>query len=107
MEEDYDVRVYATKTQIEEFKDSVLWQDICRELDFWAEGLIHEKESLPEKIVRENLSTAASLILYASTDERKAAIKYFKRIPDVFLEILEAKKDDSTRKRTDRPEDGE
>ena len=36
--EDYEVQVNATKNQIEEFKESVLWQDIKRELDFWVEG---------------------------------------------------------------------
>lgn len=93
--EDYEVRINATKAQIEDFKESILWQDIKRELDFWAEGLNQEKESLPEKIVRENLSSAAALTHYISIDERKAAIKYFKRIPDVFLEMLEDKKNDS------------
>ena len=93
--EDYEVRINATRAQIEEFKESILWQDICRELDFWAEGIEQEKESLPEKIVKENLSSAASLVLYISADERKAAIKYFKRIPDVFLEILEEKSNGS------------
>ena len=102
--EDYEVRLNATKSQIEDFKSSILWQDIQRELDFWAEGLGHEKESLPEKIVKENLSSAASLILYVSIDERKAAINYFKRILDVFLDMLEEKKDDSERERADRSE---
>jgi len=105
--EDYEVRINATKAQIEDLKSSILWQDIQRELDFWAEGLAHEKESLPEKIVKENLSSAASLILYVSVDERKAAINYFKRILDVFLDMLEEKKDDSERERADRSENGE
>ena len=93
--EDYSVRINATRAQIEYLKESILWQDILNELNFWAEGLKKEKESLPDKIVRDNLSTAASLVLYLSIEERRAAIKYFKRIPDVFLEMLEEKQDDS------------
>ena len=104
---DYEVRVNATRAQIEDFKESILWQDIQRELDFWAKGLEFEKEALPDKIVRENLTSAASLILYVSIDERKAAIKYFKSILDVFLGILEEGKDDSERERADRSEDDE
>lgn len=100
MEDKYDVTVNATIAQIEEFKESILWQDICRELDFWAEGLEREKESLTDKIVDNNLSTAAALTLYISIDERKSAVRYFKRIPEVFLQILEEKKDDTGRNET-------
>ena len=103
--DDYEVRVNATRAQIERFKESILWNDIQKELDFWAEGLDREKESLPGKIVSDNLSSAAAIVLYVSVDERKAAIKYFKGILDVFLGLLEEKQDDSERERADRPED--
>lgn len=102
----YQVRVNATRIQIEHFKESILWQDIKNELDFWAEGLDKERESLPDRIVRDNLSSAAAIVHYVSIDERKSAIKYFKGILDVFLDILEERKNDSERERADRPEDG-
>ena len=102
--DELEVRINATKAQIEGFEESILWQDIKNELSFWAEGLDHERESLPEKIVKDNLTSAAALTHYISIDERRAAIKYFKRIPDVFLELLEEKINDSERERADRSE---
>lgn len=100
-ERNYEVEINATKNQVEDFKESVLWQDICRELDFWAEGLEVENELLPDEIVKKNLSTAAALTLFISIEERKAAVKYFKQIPEVFLQILEEKANDSGRNTTD------
>ena len=100
MEEDYKVKVNATRGQIEEFKNSILWQDICQECDFWAEGFDREEKSVVDRIAAENLSTAATLTLIGSIDGRKKAVAYFKNILDVFLNVLEEKEDDSEPERT-------
>lgn len=97
MEEDYGIEVNATKGQIEDLKSSIIWQDICHELDFWVEGFDKEKESIVDRIALENLSTPATLTLLGSIDGRKKAVVYFKNILDVFLNVLEEKKDDSGR----------
>jgi hypothetical protein len=99
--------VYATKSQIEEFRDSVLWHDICRELDFWIEGFAVEQDSMVENAARDNSSTASILLHLGDINGRKKAVTYFKQILDVFLSILEDKKHDSEHKRADRQSDGE
>ena len=90
-----EIEVSATKAQIEEFRESLLWKDICRELDFWAEGFGKEEETVVDRVASDNLSTAATLTLIGSIDGRKKAVAYFKQILDVFLNILEEKEDDS------------
>ena len=101
MEENYSIKVNATKGQIEDFKESVLWQDICRELDFWTEGFKGEEDSIVDRIASENLSTPATLTLLGSIDGRKKAVIYFKQILDVFLNVLEEKENDPERERTE------
>jgi len=101
MKDNYAVEINATIHQIEEFKNSILWSDICRELDFWAEGFNQEDISVVDKIATENLSTAAALTLLGSIDGRKKAVLYMQGILDVFLNILEEKKDDTRLDETD------
>lgn len=86
-----EVRINSTKAKIEEFKDSILWKDICRELDFWIEGFDHERDSLVDRIASENLTSAAALTLEGSIDGRKKSAEYFKGILDMFINILEDK----------------
>jgi len=100
MKDNYTVQVNATRHQIEEFKESILWSDICKELDFWTEGFNREEVSIVDKIATENLSTAATLTLVGSIDGRKKAVAYFKQILDVFLNILEEKENDTRRNET-------
>lgn len=101
MEEKGGVVVNATKVQIEEFKDSILWSDITRELNFWAEGFDREKDSIVDDAAENNPSTAAVLLHLGDINGRKKAVKYFEQILDVFLDVLEANKDDNRRDETD------
>ena len=96
-----DIQINATKGQIEELKESIIWQDICRELDFWTEGFNNEEGSIVDRIASENLSTPATLTLLGSIDGRKKAVIYFKNILDVFLNVLEEKENDSERERAE------
>lgn len=95
MTEDQGIAVNATRGQIEEFKESILWQDICRELDFWSEGFAREQDAIIDNAVSDNPSTATVLLHYGSINGRKKAVAYFKQILDVFLDVLESKKDDT------------
>lgn len=97
MEEQTGMVVNATKGQIEAFKDSVLWQDICRELDFWTEGFAVEQDVIVDNAAKDNPSTASVLLHLGDLNGRKKAIAYLKQILDVFLDVLEDKKDDSKR----------
>lgn len=98
---EYEIRVDATKAQIEGLKNSLVWHDICRELDFWAEGFNSEENSIVDRISTENLSTPATLTLLGSIDGRKKAVAYFKNILDVFLNILEEKENDLRRNKAE------
>ena len=95
MEEQTGMAVNATRGQIEEFKESILWQDICRELDFWAEGFAREQDAIVDNAHSDNPSTAAVLLHYGDINGRKKAVAYFGQILDVFLDVLEDKKNDT------------
>uniref|UniRef100_A0A6H1ZBP1 Uncharacterized protein n=1 Tax=viral metagenome TaxID=1070528 RepID=A0A6H1ZBP1_9ZZZZ len=86
--------VNATRSQIESFKESILWQDINRELDFWTEGFAREQDAIVDNASSNNPSTAAVLLHYGDINGRKKAVNYFAQILDVFLDVLEEKKDD-------------
>ena len=94
---EYDIDINATKAQIENLKESLIWKDICRELDFWVEGFNSEENSIVDRIAAENLSTPATLTLLGSIDGRKKAVLYFKSILDIFLTIIEERENDSRR----------
>jgi hypothetical protein len=92
---EYEIKVNATRAQIERLKESLVWKDICNELDFWAEGFNSEEDSIVDRIATENLSTPATLTLLGSIDGRKKAVLYFKSILDIFLTIIEERENDS------------
>ena len=95
MEDNYSISVNATKQQIIDFKGSLLWADMLRELSFWAEGFDAESDTVVDRIAKENLSTPAALTLIGSIDGRKKAVAYFSQILDIFLSTLEGGKDDT------------
>ena len=82
-----ELTVNATKLQIEEFKNSVLWQDICRELDFWASACKEEPLDIVANAETNNPSTAAVLMHLGDISGRVKSVQYFKEILDVFLSI--------------------
>jgi hypothetical protein len=99
-QDDIEVRVNATRGQIEEFKSSVLWQDITKELRAWQHGFNLEMLSIVDEAESGNPSTASVLLHMGDLNGRQKAIDYILGIPDVFLSILEDKKDDSRRNKT-------
>jgi len=90
--EDMDVR--STRTQIEEFRDSILWADIVREITEWKEGFIHEVMSIVDTAADDNPSTASVLLHMGDISGRAKAIDYMLSILDIFLDTLEIKKEE-------------
>lgn len=86
-----DLDINATKDQIEEFKESILWSDIVRELKSWKEGFNGEMMSIVDNSVDENPSTATVLLHMGDLNGRQKTVDYMISILDVFLSILETK----------------
>ncbi|MCK4828113.1 hypothetical protein KA005_70945 [bacterium] len=86
-----EIDINATKDQIEEFKDSILWSDMVRELNSWKEGFNGEMMSIVDNSADENPSTASILLHMGDLNGRQKAVDYIISILDVFLSILETK----------------
>ncbi|MHA1806538.1 MAG: hypothetical protein ACTSX2_03060 [Candidatus Thorarchaeota archaeon] len=99
--EEFGIVVNATRLQIEEFKSSVLWQDIKRELELWSKGFEDEMKNIVDDAESKNPSTASVLLHMGDLNGRMKAVAYVLNILDVFLDVLEAKKDDTRRNETD------
>jgi len=98
-----EIVVRATKEQINEFKESLLWQDIVNELMNWKEGFNREMQSIVDDAATENPSTASVLLHMGDLNGRQKAVDYMINILDMFLSILESKEqeNDSGRNETD------
>ena len=92
------IKINATRDQIEELKDSLLWDDIVTELEAWKHGFALEQDSIVEDAAETNPSTASVLLHLGDLNGRKKAVDYMINILDMFLED---KKDDPKRKRTE------
>ena len=92
-----EVTVYATKDQITDFKESLLWKDMLRELGMWKVGFELEYSSIVDNAAQHNPSTASVLLHMGDINGRIKAVDYMASLPDIFLQILEDKKDDSKR----------
>jgi hypothetical protein len=87
-----EVRVNATKDQINELKESILWLDIVNELIMWKQGFNDEMMTIVDDSRDLNSSTAAVLLHMGDLNGRQKAVDYLLSLPDVFLQILEDKK---------------
>jgi len=93
----------ATKNQVKEFKESFIWKDIVDELNDLARRSMIEYDLVGEphtdddgnKIVPNSSET---LIHLGEIKGRRKAVAYFLSIPDIFLQTLEDKKDDTGHK---------
>lgn len=93
-----EMKVRATKGQIEEFIDSILWKDFKRELGAWKHGFEQELKSIVDNAADENPSTAKVLMHLGDINGRLKAVDYLLSLPNIFLQLLEDQKDDSKRK---------
>jgi len=99
------IKVNATRDQINDFKESILWSDITNELNDWKEGFNQEMQSIVSNAEDNNPSTASVLLHIGDLNGRQKAVDYFLSILDVFLDILEAQKQES--KEPKEPEEPE
>lgn len=89
-----EVEVRATKLQIEEFKDSILWEDIKNELEQWKLVAQGEYSQVVGNIISGDSDIENSDMHLGSLYGRERTIDYLLSIPDIFLQILEEKKDE-------------
>lgn len=79
--------VYATAEQYEEFKTSVIWKDLVRELNSWKKGFELERSAIVEDAAEKNPSTATVLMHLGSIDGRIKAVNYILSLPDILSSI--------------------
>ena len=89
-----EVRVRATRGQIEELKGSILWDDIKNELEQWKSAAQDEYSQVIGNIISGGSDIENSDMHLGSLYGRERTIDYLLSIPDIFLQILEDKKDE-------------
>jgi hypothetical protein len=87
--------VNSTKIQIEEFKESIIWKDMIRELLSWGEGFRRDQENIANDAARTNPSTASVLLHLGHTSGCTDAVNYIIDLPDRFLEYLKEKSENN------------
>ena len=88
------ISIRTSREAIEEFKESILWTDIVEELMAWKEGFNGEMLSIVDDAAGTNPSTASVLLHMGDLNGRQKAVDYFLSLPDVFLSLIENKKED-------------
>ena len=91
--EDQEMVVRATKSQIEDAKESFFWKDIVRELETWKVGFNKEREGVVDEAQEYNLTTATVLLHFGHIEGRIKAVDYLLALPDVFISMLEDQKE--------------
>ena len=89
------VEVYSSKGDLREFKKSVIWKDIRRELASWKKGFRMERDGIVDDAESKNPSTASVLLHMGDINGRTKAVDYMLSIPDIFIQILEGQENDS------------
>ena len=87
--------IRATRDQIQEFQESLLWKDIVRELTMWKSGFRREMSSIVDGAAEANPTTAAVLMHLGDINGRIKAVDYMIGIPEMFLQVLKAKGEDN------------
>ncbi len=86
-----EMKLRATKDSIEEFKNSVLWKDMKRELGIWKKMAGDELMSLAQ-----GCSDIKDLTQVARIGGRIEAIEYMLEILNIFIqEIDDARRDEA------------
>ena len=94
--------IRSTKSQIEEFKESFIWLDIVDDLNHLARLAQIEYDLVGEPHVDDDghkivPNSSETLIHLGDIKGRRKAVLHFLSLPDIFLQILEDKKDDNRR----------
>jgi len=82
-----EVTINATLENIADFKESVLWNDITRELTAWKEGFDREMSTIVDDAEKTNPSTASVLLHMGDLNGRQKAVDYVLSILDVFTDL--------------------
>ena len=98
--QDDNQEIKTTKSEIEEFKNSLLWMDIKDELTTLATNALLEYDLIGEAItndegVKVTPTTAEGCLHLGDIKGRRKAVSYFLNILDVILQTLEDQKDES------------
>lgn len=88
-----ELKVNASRDQIEELKESTVWNDITRELNSWKKGFNSEILSIVDDAESNNPSTASVLLHMGDLNGRQKAVDYMLSILDVFIDIIETQKE--------------
>lgn len=88
------IEIHATKDQLEDFKESVIWNDISRELESWKEGFEMEMRTMVDDAAETNPSTASFLLHHGDLNGRIKAVDYLLSLVDVFIQIKSTEKDE-------------
>jgi len=83
------IEVNATRAQIESFLESVLWQDIVRELEAWRRGFLIEQSQIVDDAEEKNPSTASVLLHMGDLNGRQKAVDYLIQLPRIFIEVID------------------
>jgi len=98
-----DIIVRATKDQLKEFINSLLWKDIKRELGRWKMNAVKEygkvieecvnsdPSVIKEQVISDRPNTATVLLRLGVLHGRESTIDYLISLPSVFLQELEDK----------------
>ena len=97
--------VRVTKGDLEEFKKSLLWADIRRELVAWKKGFEIEMRSIVDNAAKENPSTATVLMHMGDLNGRTKAVDYLLSLPDVFIQVLESEESKADKETTENLEE--
>jgi hypothetical protein len=86
--------IKATKAQIEEFRESLLWQDIVEELTQLAKNAQLEYDIVGEPHVDDEghkivPNESETLIHLGDIKGRRKAVNYFLDIPNILLQSIE------------------
>ena len=85
------IEIKSTKSQLEDFKESIIWYDLVKELEAWKKGFETELKSIVDDAASSNPSTASVLLHLGDLNGRIKAVDYLLGLPDVFISLLEDK----------------
>jgi hypothetical protein len=83
-----DIIIRSTKSQLEDFKQSMIWKDIKRELGIWIRMAKDELLPLAMQCTTDDIPTNTAAKL-AAIGGRIEAIHHILQIPDNFIQELE------------------
>lgn len=83
------MKVRATRDQINDFMESILWKDIKRELGSWKTSFRKEMLSIVSEAETENPSSASVLMHMGDIHGRIKAVDYLLGLPSILLGVLE------------------